>query len=59
MKALAELETEPWSFDFHTALRRIECAYQTARRMGSPCTLLKSRCVSGKIRRWVSLLLRF
>ena len=27
MKALAELETEPWSFDFHTALRRIECAY--------------------------------
>jgi type VI secretion system protein ImpH len=24
---LVELETEPWSFDFHTALRRIDCAY--------------------------------
>lgn len=27
MSALADLETEPWSFDFHTALRRIECAF--------------------------------
>jgi type VI secretion system protein ImpH len=27
MNPLAELETEPWSFDFHTALRRIDCAY--------------------------------
>lgn len=27
MRALLELETEPWSFDFHAALRRIECAF--------------------------------
>jgi type VI secretion system protein ImpH len=27
MNPLAELETEPWSFDFHTALRRLDCAY--------------------------------
>lgn len=27
MKALAELESQPWAFDFHTALRRIECAF--------------------------------
>jgi type VI secretion system protein ImpH len=24
---LAELETEPWSFDFHNAMRRLDCAY--------------------------------
>lgn len=27
MNPLAELETEPWSFDFHAALRRLDCAY--------------------------------
>jgi type VI secretion system protein ImpH len=27
MKPLAELESQPWSFDFHTALRRIDCAF--------------------------------
>jgi type VI secretion system protein ImpH len=27
MKALSELENEPWAFDFHTALRRIDCAF--------------------------------
>lgn len=27
MNPLAELETEPWAFDFHTALRRLDCAY--------------------------------
>ena len=27
MNPLAELETEPWAFDFHAALRRIDCAY--------------------------------
>lgn len=27
MNPLAELETEPWSFDFHNALRRLDCAY--------------------------------
>jgi type VI secretion system protein ImpH len=24
---LSELETEPWAFDFHNALRRLDCAY--------------------------------
>jgi type VI secretion system protein ImpH len=27
MNPLAELETEPWAFDFHAALRRVDCAY--------------------------------
>lgn len=27
MNPLRELEAEPWSFDFHTALRRLDCAY--------------------------------
>lgn len=27
MNPLAELETEPWNFDFHTALRRLDQAY--------------------------------
>jgi len=27
MNPLAELEAEPWAFDFHTALRRLDCAY--------------------------------
>jgi type VI secretion system protein ImpH len=27
MNPLAALETEPWSFDFHAALRRVDCAY--------------------------------
>jgi type VI secretion system protein ImpH len=27
MNPLAELETEPWTFDFHAALRRVDCAY--------------------------------
>ena len=27
MNPLADLEAEPWSFDFHTALRRLDCAY--------------------------------
>jgi type VI secretion system protein ImpH len=27
MNPLVELETEPWSFDFHAALRRVDCAY--------------------------------
>jgi type VI secretion system protein ImpH len=27
MNPLSELETEPWAFDFHTALRRLDCAY--------------------------------
>jgi type VI secretion system protein ImpH len=27
MKPLLELEATPWSFDFHAALRRIECAF--------------------------------
>ncbi|HTV18650.1 MAG TPA: type VI secretion system baseplate subunit TssG, partial [Polyangiaceae bacterium] len=27
MNPLAELETEPWAFDFHAALRRLDCAY--------------------------------
>lgn len=27
MKALQELEAQPWAFDFHSALRVIQCAY--------------------------------
>lgn len=27
MNPLAELETEPWAYDFHAALRRVDCAY--------------------------------
>lgn len=27
MKALEELESRPWAFDFHSAMRVIECAY--------------------------------
>ena len=27
MNPLAELEATPWAFDFHTALRRLDCAY--------------------------------
>jgi len=27
MNPLADLETTPWSYDFHAALRRIDCAY--------------------------------